>query len=114
MNYQSPAGNTARPTEYFKTIDADVAKAFDDFRDAVMASAPMNNLECELIIIAGLAGCDKEQTFRTHARRLIEADYPRQQLYQSILCCMGATMTFPQGIAALHWIDDLYEEAGKS
>lgn len=110
MSYQSPAGNTARPTDYLRAIDATSAEAFDAFRNAVMQSGPLDANQCELIITAGLAATGQEQPFKTHCRRLIANQVPRQALYQMILCTTGATLTFPQAVEALRWIDDLFNE----
>ncbi len=110
MSYESRPGNTARPTEYIRSIDEDTAVAFDAFRDTVMKSGPLDLVQCEMIITSGLASTGMEQPFKTHCRRLIDNQVPKQALYQMIPCATGATMTFPQAVDALHWIDELWSE----
>ncbi len=114
MAYQSNTGNTARPTAYLANIDKDVADSFDKLRDAVMKSGPMDLKQCELIIIAGLAAVNQHEPFKTHTRRLINWGVPKKQIQQAILCCMGASLTFPQTSNALHLIDDLFAEQAKA
>lgn len=99
------------PVEYLTKISPDTSKAFQDLRKAVLASGPLDNHTCELIVLGAMATAGLEASFKTHARRLIKEKVAPEALRQAVLVTFGATTSFSGVSAALRWVDDVV--AGK-
>jgi len=98
------------PIEYLRQFSAESAAAFQALRKAVMASGPLDEHTCELITLGALVTCGSESSFKTHARRLKRAGVPLPALRQAVLVTFGASTTFEQVNAGLHWIDAVASE----
>src|SRR5665213_3355632 len=98
------------PVEFLKQHSAGAADAFQALRKAVMSSGPLDAHTCELITLGGLVTCQSEGSFKTHARRLVRDGVPLESLRQAVLVTFGASTTFAQVNAGLHWIDDVAAE----
>lgn len=105
------AANALSPVEYLKQHSPDAAAAFQALRKAVMASGPLDAATCELITLGALVTCESESSFKTHARRLKRDGVPLSAMRQAVLVTFGASTTFAQVNAGLHWIDDVVAEA---
>lgn len=105
------AANSLSPVEYLRQHSADAAAAFQALRKAVMTSGPLDANTCELITLGALVTCGSEASFKTHARRLKRAGVPLPALRQAVLVTFGASTTFEQVSAGLHWLDDIAGEA---
>lgn len=98
------------PVEFMKQHSAAAADAFQALRKAVMASGPLDTHTCELITLGALVTSGSEASFKTHARRLVRDGVPLAALRQAVFVTFGASTTFAQVNAGLHWIDDVASE----
>ena len=98
------------PTEYLARFSPAASTAFQGLRRAVMDAGPLDHNTCELIALGAFATTGSENSFKTHARRLLAEDVPVAALHQAVLVTFGATTTFSQVVAALRWVDQLVEE----
>jgi len=98
------------PLDYLKHLSPDAGNAFQALRKAVLAAGPLDTHTCELIALGGLATTGSEQSFKTHARRLLRGGVPAGALRQAVLVTFGASTTFSQVIEALKWVDQLEAE----
>ncbi len=98
------------PLDYLKNLSVEAGNAFQALRKAVLAAGPLDAHTCELIALGGLATTGSEQSFKTHARRLLRGGVPVTALRQAVLVTFGASTTFSQVIDALKWIDQLEGE----
>jgi len=105
----SPPENLT-PLDYLKQISSETASAFQALRKAVMAAGPLDAHTCELIALGGLVTSGNEQSFKTHARRLLRAGVPVASLRQAVLVTLGASTTFGQALQGLRWIDQTQQE----
>ena len=101
---------TPTPLEYLKQISSETAAAFQALRKAVMVSGPLDAHTCELIALGGLVTSGSEQSFKTHARRLLRAKVPVASLRQAVLVTFGASTTLSQALEGLRWIDEAEQE----
>ena len=100
------------PLDYLKQISSDSGNAFQALRKAVMASGPLDAHTCELIALAGLVTSGSEQSFKTHARRLLREQVPLAAIRQAVLVTLGASTTLNQTLDGLRWIDETHRELG--
>lgn len=98
------------PLDYLKQISLEAGNAFQALRKAVLGSGPLDTHTCELIALGGLVTAGSEQSFKTHARRLLRDDVPAAALRQAVLVTLGASTTFSQAIDGLKWIEQLERE----
>jgi alkylhydroperoxidase/carboxymuconolactone decarboxylase family protein YurZ len=105
------AAKALSPVEYLRQHSADAAAAFQALRKAVVAAGPLDSTTCELITLGALVTCESESSFKTHARRLKHDGVPLTAMRQAVLVTFGASTTFAQVNAGLHWIDDVGAEA---
>ena len=97
------------PVEYLAQFSPDAAQSFQALRKAVGSAGPLDANTCELIALGAFATIGAENSFKTHARRLLKEDVPADALRQAVLVTFAATTTFSSVIAALHWVDDLVD-----
>ena len=60
------------PLDYVKQFSSETGDAFQALRKAVLAAGPLDAHTCELIALGGLVTSGGEQSFKTHARRLLQ------------------------------------------
>jgi alkylhydroperoxidase/carboxymuconolactone decarboxylase family protein YurZ len=101
---------TLTPLDYLRQISSETGTAFQALRKAVIASGPLDAHTCELITLGGLVTSGSEQSFKTHARRLLRAGVPVDSLRQAVLVTFGASTTFSQVLDGLRWIDQAQQE----
>jgi alkylhydroperoxidase/carboxymuconolactone decarboxylase family protein YurZ len=77
-----------------------------------LAAGPLDTHTCELIALGGLVTSGSEQSFKTHARRLLRAGVPAASLRQAVLVTLGASTTLGQALNGLRWIDQVQQESG--
>lgn len=100
------------PLDYLKEISSETGNAFQALRKAVMAAGPLDAHTCELIALGALVTSQGEQSFKTHARRLLRAGVPLAALRQAVLVTLGASTTLNQTLNGLRWIDQAQQESG--
>ncbi len=98
------------PLDYLKHFSSATGEAFQALRKAVLAAGPLDANTCELIALGGLVTAQSEQSFKTHARRLLRAGEPGAALRQAVLVTLGSSTAFGQVIAGLKWVEQLEQE----
>jgi alkylhydroperoxidase/carboxymuconolactone decarboxylase family protein YurZ len=101
---------TLTPLDYLTQISSETASAFQALRKAVMTAGPLDAHTCELIALGGLVTSGSEQSFKTHARRLLRTGVAVAALRQAVLVTLGASTTFNQALNGLRWIDQVLQE----
>jgi alkylhydroperoxidase/carboxymuconolactone decarboxylase family protein YurZ len=104
-------GAAPSPIDYLKAISGETGNAFQALRKAVMQAGPLDQHTCELIALGGLVTSGSEQSFKTHARRLLRAGVSSAALRQAVLVTFGASTTFSQALDGLKWVEQLEKEA---
>ena len=99
--------STLSPIDYLRQVSPDTAAAFQALRKAVLIAGPLDAHTCELIALGGLVTAGSEQSFKTHARRLLRDGVPAAALRQAVLTTFGASTTFSHVLAGLRWIEQL-------
>lgn len=99
------------PLDYLKSIDGATGVAFQSLRKAVLTAGPLDAHTCELIALGGLVTAGSEQSFKTHARRLLRDGVAGAALRQAVLVTLGASTTFNQVIDGLKWVEQLERES---
>ncbi len=99
------------PLDYLKSISGPAGDAFQSLRKAVLAAGPLDAHTCELIALGGLVTSGSEQSFKTHARRLLRDGVAGAALRQAVLVTLGASTTFNQVIDGLKWVEQLERES---
>ena len=95
------------PSEYLLKASTDAGLKLRELRDALLASGPLDQATCELIVVAGLATAGFEDSFKIHSRRLLEMGVPKEALKQAVMVTLGASSALFQVARALQWIDEL-------
>jgi alkylhydroperoxidase/carboxymuconolactone decarboxylase family protein YurZ len=95
------------PMETLTAASQPTQAAFQALRKAVMASGPLDERTCELIVTASFATVGNEASFKTHAKRLLALNVQKTEIQQAILVTFGATTTFAQVTQSLAWLDQL-------
>jgi alkylhydroperoxidase/carboxymuconolactone decarboxylase family protein YurZ len=103
-------GAALSPIDYLKAISGETGAAFQALRKAVMQAGPLDKHTCELIALGGLVTSGSEQSFKTHARRLLREGVAGAALRQAVLVTFGASTTFSQVLAGLQWVEQLEKE----
>jgi alkylhydroperoxidase/carboxymuconolactone decarboxylase family protein YurZ len=98
------------PLDYLKQISSETGDAFQALRKAVMTAGPLDARTCELIALGALVTSGGEQSFKTHARRLLRAGVPVASLRQAVLVTLGASTTLNQALNGLRWIEQAQQE----
>ncbi len=93
------------PMEQLSHASQPTLAAFQALRKAVMASGPLDERTCELIVTASFATLGSEDSFKVHAKRLLALNVPKTEIQQAILVTFGATTTFNDVTKALAWLD---------
>ncbi len=96
------------PMEYLRQQHGPLADAFQALRKAT-AEGPLDEATCELVALGSLATTGEMASFKVHARRARKIGVSADAMRQAIFVTFGATTTFSQVSAALHWIDDVFE-----
>jgi alkylhydroperoxidase/carboxymuconolactone decarboxylase family protein YurZ len=99
------------PIEQLSAASPGAARAFQDLRNSVLASGPLDNHTCELIVLGAMVTAGTEGSFKTHARRLLKEKVPPEALRQAVLVTFGATTTFSGVMAGVRWVDEVVAEA---
>jgi alkylhydroperoxidase/carboxymuconolactone decarboxylase family protein YurZ len=99
------------PSEYLLKESPQAGTTFRELRNALLDAGPLDRKTCELIVIAGLATGGFEDSFKIHARRLLDMGAPTQALRHAVLVTLGASSVMFQVARALMWIDEL-EQSG--
>ncbi|KRF22402.1 hypothetical protein ASG91_19040 [Phycicoccus sp. Soil802] len=95
------------PSEYLGSVSAEAGEAFRALRNALLDSGPLDRVTCELIMISNLASAGYEDSFKIHAKRLLDADVPMAALKQAVVVPLGgSTVIFPVARALL-WLEEL-------
>ena len=100
----SPAKSRKLPGP-FKAFIAkypDLGKAHEAIARAIDRLGPLDRKACELIKVGICVGAGLESALRSHVRRAMEAEVPRQAIEQAILLVMN-TVGFPRTVAAWTW-----------
>jgi alkylhydroperoxidase/carboxymuconolactone decarboxylase family protein YurZ len=99
------------PVDYLKQVSAETGNAFQALRRAVLAAGPLDAHTCELIALGGLVTAGSEQSFKTHARRLLRDGVPGAALRQAVLVTFAASTTFSQVLEGLKWVEQVEQES---
>lgn len=94
------------PVEYLRSVSPAAAEAFVALRKAA-AAGPLDEQDCELVVLGSLVVTGQEGSFKVHAKRVLAAGGDAAAIRQAVLATFGATTTFSQVLAALKWIDDV-------
>lgn len=98
------------PVEKLAAVSPGAAQAFQDLRKSVLASGPLDNHTCELIVLGAMVTAGYESSFKTHARRLLKENVGPAALRQAVLVTFAATTSFTEVSAGLKWIEDVLSE----
>ena len=105
-----PEAKKLTPVEKLAAASPGTAQAFQDLRKAVLASGPLDNHTCELIVLGAMATAGYEASFKTHARRLLKEKVSPAALRQAVLVTFGATTSFSEVSAGLRWVEEVVSE----
>ena len=95
------------PVQRLAQVSEPAAAAFQALRKSAVASGPLDEHTCELIVLGALATTGDEASFKVHARRLLQDGVAAAAIRQAVLVTFGASTTFSRVSAALAWVDDL-------
>jgi alkylhydroperoxidase/carboxymuconolactone decarboxylase family protein YurZ len=95
------------PMQFLSSIDQQTGAAFQALRQAVGNSGTLDERVCELIVTASFVVTGQGDSFKVHGKRAMALGATAADLRQAVLVTLGATTTFAQVVAALHWIDDI-------
>lgn len=98
------------PTEYLREESPEAGQLFRELRNALLAAGPLDRATCELIVISGLATAGFEDSFKIHARRLIDMETPMAAMKHAVMMSLGASASIFQLARALEWLNDLEKE----
>ncbi|MCL5028016.1 MAG: carboxymuconolactone decarboxylase family protein [Bacteroidetes bacterium] len=99
------------PKKYlnFKTDYEKVANAYETLGDAVHTSGPLDEKTRALIKVAISTGARLEGAVHSHTRKAIKAGATKEELHHVALLSLP-TIGLPSMMAALNWIDDIFED----
>ena len=91
----------------------EVAAAYEALGSSVHSAGPLDNKTRALIKLGISTGARLEGAVHSHARKALEAGATREEMKHAVLLAMP-TIGLPSTMAALTWIDDVFEkEDGK-
>jgi len=102
------------PTEWLGQVSPEARDQYRALRLKLAATGPLDAGTCELINVVGFVLLGYEPSFKTHAKRLVDAGYSKAALQQAVVTTLGATTVLYQVARALTWIEDLYDEQGRA
>ena len=79
------------PMQQLGAASEETLAAFQSLRKAVLASGPLDERTCELIVTASFATVGSEASFKVHAKRLLALQVPKTEIQQAVLVTLGAT-----------------------
>lgn len=97
------------PSEWLGKVSPEARDDYRALRLKLASTGPLDAATCELVNVVGFAILGYEPSFKTHAKRLIDAGMSREALQQAVVSTLGATTVLYQVALALTWIEDLYE-----
>jgi len=86
----------------------EVAKAYEKLGDAVHGAGPLDAKTRALIKLALSTGSRLEGAVHAHARKAVAAGVSRDELRHVVMLSLP-TIGFPSMMAALSWVDDIFE-----
>ena len=98
------------PSEWLGGVSEQARDQYRALRLTLAATGPLDRNTCELINVVGFVMLGYEASFKAHARRLVDAGYPKAALQQAVVTTLGATTVLFQVARALTWIEDLFAE----
>lgn len=101
----------ARAQQVAREFDA-VWKNHQAFGSACSAAGPLEGQTRRLVKIALAVGKGAEGAVHAHVRQALAEGVSAEAIRHVALLAMP-TVGFPQGVAALSWIDDILDAAGK-
>ena len=101
----------AIPKKYKKFTEdhPKIAKAYEEMGTAVHNAGPLDEKTRALIKIAISTGARLEGAVHSHVRKAIGAGVTKEEMQHTVLLSLP-TIGLPSMMAALTWIDDIFEE----
>ncbi len=96
----------------FKEDFPQVASAYETLGDAVHKAGPLDNKTRALIKLGISAGARLEGGFHSHVRKAIDAGVTKEEMVHAVMLALP-TIGLPSMMAALSWIDDVFEKNNK-
>ncbi len=96
----------------FKEDFPKVADAYEALGDAVHASGPLDKKTRALVKLGISAGARLEGGFHSHVRKAIDAGVTKEEMVHAVMLALP-TIGLPSMMAALSWIDDIFEKDKK-
>jgi 4-carboxymuconolactone decarboxylase len=102
------------PKRYTRTKELypEVLKAYEALGDAVHSAGPLDDKTRALIKVAISTGARMEGAVHSHTRKAIKAGATKEELHH-VAMLSTPTIGFPNMMAALSWIDDVFDRNGK-
>ena len=96
----------------FKEDFPQVASAYEALGDAVHKSGPLDDKTRALVKLGISAGARLEGGFHSHVRKAIDAGVTKEEMVHAVMLALP-TIGLPSMMAALTWIDDVFEKDNK-
>jgi alkylhydroperoxidase/carboxymuconolactone decarboxylase family protein YurZ len=96
----------------FKEDFPQVASAYEALGDAVHNAGPLDDKTRALVKLGISAGARLEGGFHSHVRKAIDAGVTKEEMVHAVLLALP-TIGLPSMMAALSWIDDIFEKDKK-
>ncbi len=87
----------------------DVASAYEALGNAVHSAGPLDVKTRALIKLGISTGARLEGAAHSHARKALKAGVTKEEMTQAVLLAMP-TIGLPSTMAALSWLDDIFEK----
>lgn len=98
------------PSGDLMKVDEASGAGFRAMRKALVASGPLSNEVCELIVISSFAAVGYERSFKIHALRARQSGISKAALQHAVMITLGATTALLTVTNALGWLDEVCEE----
>jgi alkylhydroperoxidase/carboxymuconolactone decarboxylase family protein YurZ len=96
----------------FKEDFPKVAEAYESLGNAVHNSGPLDNKTRALVKLGISAGARLEGGFHSHVRKAIDAGVTKEEMVHAVMLALP-TIGLPSMMAALSWIDDVFDKDNK-
>ena len=96
----------------FKEDFPKVAEAYENLGNAVHSAGPLDNKTRALVKLGISAGARLEGGFHSHVRKAIDAGVTKEEMVHAAMLALP-TIGLPSMMAALSWIDDVFEKDNK-
>ena len=96
----------------FKEDFPKVAEAYENLGNAVHSAGPLDNKTRALVKLGISAGARLEGGFHSHVRKAIDAGVTKEEMVHAVMLALP-TIGLPSMMAALSWIDDVFEKDNK-